>query len=414
MPTTVHWLASLTALCQQSSVRNIRIPLLLTLLSPTWIFAQTTLPRTRPGKLSEPQRQLVTALSHRAVDYIDQRAFPDAERALNRALQIDPENATCLFNLACVHAAMRKPDAALDDLRRATAAGFTDFTHIENDPVFVSVRGLQAYRDLLARKAEITHAAGQRIVAELKDFIGDKYVFDVDEKRKFVFAVRSPSLLKTLEKSIDDEADSLGDFVFSHPSDEFIRIVMATPSDFAKIETRPGVGGYYDDSARMLLVHRPGAELRHEFVHALHAADQHALGQVHPIWLSEGLATLYESPRTKTGDKSKLLPNDTWRLAEVQAAGRRGTLLPLEELVKMKRGPFTNRADLAYGQANGLLMYLYDHDMLKSFYTSYTEHYAEDPTGRAALERITGKTLKNLQPEWIEWLATRTPPSKRD
>ena len=381
---------------------------------PSWLVGRTTLPNSRPGKLSDAQRLMVTSLSHRAVDYIDQRSYRDAERTLNKALEIDPENATCLFNLACVHAAMKKPDAALEDLKRATDAGFTDFTHIETDPIFLSVRGLKGYDELVARKAEITHAAGQRIVGELKDFIGDKYVFSVDEKRKFVFAVRTASLLKSLEKSIDDEADSLGQLVFSHPSDEYVRIVMATPTDFARIETRPGVGGYYDDSARMLLVHRPGAELRHEFVHALHAADQHALGEVHPIWLSEGLATLYENPRIGNGDRSRLLPNDTWRLAEVQSAARRKTLIPLEELVKMKRTAFTNRADLAYGEAGSLLMYLHDRDMLKGFYATYTEKYEQDPTGQAAIERITGKKLKDLQDEWVEWLADRTPPARRD
>jgi len=393
-------------------VRNTWVLLLLALIFQSALCAQTTSPHTRPGKLSDDQRLQVTALSHRAVDFIDKRSFKDAERTLNKALEIDPENATCLFNLACVHAAMGKSQTALDDLRRATDAGFTDFTHIETDPIFLKMRGLKGYEELVARKAEITHAAGQRIVEELKEFIGDKYVFSVDEKRKFVFAVRSPSLLKSLEKSIDDEADSLGQLVFSHPSDEFIRIVMATPSDFARIETRPGVGGYYDDSARMLFVHRPGAELRHEFVHAIHAADQHALGEVHPIWLSEGLATLYENPRTEAGNKSRLLPNDTWRLTEVQTAARRGTLIPLEELVKMKRAAFTNRADLAYGEAGSLLMYLHEREMLKGFYIGYTEHYEQDPSGQAAIERITGKKLKDLQAEWVQWLADRTPPPR--
>ena len=159
-------------------MRNTGVLLLSALIFPCGLAAQTTLPHTRPGKLTEPQRQQVTALSHRAVDFIDQRSFKDAERTLNKALEIDPENATCLFNLACVHAAMKKPDAALEDLRRATDAGFTDFTHIESDPIFLTMRGLKGYEDLVARKAEITHAAGQRIVAELKDFVGDKYAFN--------------------------------------------------------------------------------------------------------------------------------------------------------------------------------------------------------------------------------------------
>ena len=275
-----------------------RGPLLLALsLSPQPIRPGNP-PHHPPAKLSDQQRKQLSILSRQAVDLIDKRSFKDAEKALHEALEIDSENPTCLFNLACVHAAMRRPAAALDDLRRATDAGFTDFTHIETDPIFIDVRALKGYADLVARRAEITHAAGQRIVSELREMMGDKYVFDVDEKRKFVFAARtSRSAMETLEKSLNDEAASLGDLVFSHPSDEFIRIVMATPADFARLESRPGVGGYYDDSTRMLLVHRPGPELRHEFVHALHAADQHSLGEVHPIWLSEGLATLFETPR---------------------------------------------------------------------------------------------------------------------
>jgi hypothetical protein len=347
------------------------------------------------------------------VDLIDQRRFKDAERTLNEALELDPDNVTCLFNLACVHAAMRRPKDSLEDLKRATAAGFTDFTHIETDPIFIEVRGLPGYAELAGHKSDITHAAGQRIVSDLRKRLGDKYLYDVDEKRKFVFAAHtSRTLLQSLEKLIDDEAASLGELVFAHPSDEFIRIVMATPADFAKFETRPGVGGYYDDSARMLLVHRPGAELRHEFVHALHAADQHALGEAHPIWLSEGLATLYEYPRPGPAAKTELLPSDTWRLAVVQSAAKRGASIPLEDLLKMKRDAFTARADLAYGEAGSLLMYLYEHEMLKGFYAAYTERYEQDPTGRTAIERITGKNLTDLQADWQQWMSTRIVPPR--
>jgi hypothetical protein len=381
------------------------------LFVPVWsslAAGQATLPASNGSGLTEAQRREVSALSRSAVDLIDQRQFVEAAKTLDRALQIDPENATCLFNLACVHAAMRRPDAALADLGRATAAGFTDFSHIQSDPVFIDVRELKGYAELLARKGEIVHAAGRRIIGELRDMIGDKYIFDVDEKRKFVFAAHtSRAKLETLEKAIDDEDESLEELIFSHPSDEFIRIVMATPADFARIEKRPGVGGYYDDSTRMLLVKKSGAELRHEFVHALHAADQHAMGEAHPIWLSEGLATLFETPRIGDGQKAKMYPNDTWRLGAVQAAARRGGLIPLDELLAMKRDAFTAKADLAYGEAGSVLMYLYEREMLRGFYLNYTEGYEKDPTGRVAIERISGKSLKDFQAEWVGWMMGR-------
>ena len=107
------------------------------------------------------------------------------------------------------------------------------------------------------------------------------------------------------------------------------------------------MGGHYDDATRTILVKRPGAELRHEYVHALHAADQHALGQEHPVWLSEGLATLFEQPGFTPATQptsSRMIPADTWRLARVQAAARHDTLIPLDKLLKLDRAAFTARA----------------------------------------------------------------------
>ena len=97
----------------------------------------------------------------------------------------------------------------------------------------------------------------------------------------------------------------------------------------------------------------------------------------------------------------------------MQSAARHGGLIPLDELIKLKRDAFTAKPDLAYGEAGSLLMYLYEHEMLKGFYAAYTERYEQDPTGRVALEHITGKNLKDLQADWIDWLLPRTPPPAR-
>ena len=334
---------------------------------------------------------------------------------LRQALQIVPDNTTCLYNLACVRAERGDPQEALDLLDRATDSGFTDFTRLEHDPMLEPVRGLSRYRELLSHKDQIRHRAAQQILARLKSDFGDRYVYEVDEEHKFVFAVHSDRAgLRELERMIRAEADSQWRLIFSHKPDEFIRIVVASPADFAKREHRPVVQGWYDDSTRTLLVKRIGPELRHEFTHALHAADQRALDQEHPVWLSEGLASLFENARIEPlpGGGEELIPADNWRLAAVQTAARTHELIPLAQLLKLDRTAFTARATLAYGQSASLLLYLYEHQMLKRFYDAYTGGYAQDPTGREALESVTGKPLPELQDAWTAWIRRRTAPRK--
>ena len=365
---------------------------------------------------TQASRTRVRELSRRALALIDRRDFSAAERVLREAIDLEPDNTTCLFNLACVHAAEHQPQTALDDLQRATDAGFTDFSRLENEPVFAQVRALPQYQQLVARREQITRHAAERITAELKQTFGDTYEYDVDEHRKIVLALRpGAGEIQALSQSLRVQAASEAELLFSHASDEFIRIVVATPADFAKLERRPGVQGRYDDATRTVLVKQAGAELRHEFTHALHAADQHALDQVHPVWLSEGLATLYEYPQSEVlsgGEEHRLLPADTWRLSSVQAAANHQSLIPLSSLLQMNRAAFTARADLAYGEAGSLLMYLYEHHQLPDFYHAYTAGYAKDPSGREALEKTTGMSLDDLQQAWVDWLLSRPSPPR--
>jgi hypothetical protein len=365
---------------------------------------------------TEAERDRVGELSRRAADFIERHRFVDAERTLGDALALNPNDTTCLYDLACVHAATGRADEAIADLERATKSGFTDFSLLQRNPAFAELRHLPRYARLLARKEQIVHHTAERILGELKTQFGDRYSYVVDEPDKLVFAAYTePAALDDLVKQIRLERTSQGAQIFSHPSDEFIRIIVVSAADFSRIERRSGVAGYYDDSTRTLIVKHAGPELWHEFTHAMHAADQHALDQEHPVWLSEGLATLYEyAPTENVGDirTPVLVPADTWRLANVQAAAKHNAMIPIEKLVTLDRASFTARADLAYGEAGSLLLYLYEHQLLKKFYDAYTTGYSNDSSGIVALKAVTGVDSNDLQKEWMEWFMARPVPRK--
>jgi tetratricopeptide (TPR) repeat protein len=355
-------------------------------------------------------RARASELSGRAADLIERHDLAEAEQTLLQALELVPDNTTCLYNLASVHAAMGRLDEAMDDLLRATDAGFTDFSQIENNPAFARLKTQPDFQKLLSRKDQIRQHAAQRVLASLKEQFGEDYLYQVDEPHRLIFAADLDRAgLNRMIEQLHLQQASQEEQIFSHPPDEFIRIVIASSADFAKQEHRYGVAGRYDDSTHMLLVKRPGPELRHEFTHALHAADQHALQQEHHVWLSEGLAVMYENARTES---DKMIPADTWRLARVQAMARHNGLIPIEKLVKLDRAAFTARAELAYGESGSLLLYLHEQNLLKKFYDTYTASYAADPSGLKALTEVSDSSVDELQTRWIEWLLPRPVPTR--
>lgn len=381
-------------------------------IAPLLLAVATVLavaPATAPSRPSVAERRKVNELSRHAADLIDRRRFSDAERTLQEALTVIPDNVTCLYNLATVHAVMKRPNDAVEDLERATDAGFTDFIRLEKNPAFASLYDLPRFQQLLSHQDQIRRHAFQRTLDDLKAGFGEHYLYDTDEPHQLVIAAHLDApALADLKQALAAEEASEEEQIFSHPPQEIIRVIVASPVDFAKQEQRYGVAGRYDDATRTLLVKRVGPELRHEFTHALHAADQHALDQEHPVWLSEGLATMYEYAKRDAG---QWIPADTPRLGRVQAAARHDTLIPLDKLLAMDRAAFTARADLAYGESGSLVLYLYEHHLLKRFYDVYTAGYANDPTGRDALAAATGMSLTQLQKAWLEWLLPRTPPA---
>ena len=188
-----------------------------------------------------------------------------------------------------------------------------------------------------------------------------------------------------------------------------ITVVLPTAEDYKKLELPfPDCVGFYSYAGRRLVAIDRGRTLIHEFTHALHHADMTASRQSHPIWIAEGLATLFEA---STITPSGLVPKLDMRLATLQKAIREKKTFPLKDLLSMGRKPFMQDAAVAYAQARYLMYYLYEQGRLDDFYSRYKNTFTHDPQGIAAFEAAAGNKLFIIDRDWQKWVLDKALPS---
>jgi non-specific serine/threonine protein kinase len=76
-----------------------------------------------------------------AIDYAEMGQEDDAIREANLAMALRPNEATVLYNVACVFCGLRKTDEALAALKKAWDAGFKDPVWVRQDPDLSSLHG---------------------------------------------------------------------------------------------------------------------------------------------------------------------------------------------------------------------------------------------------------------------------------
>ncbi len=158
--------------------------------------------------------------------------------------------------------------------------------------------------------------------------------------------------------------------------------------------------GHYGHTQKYIVVNYetgPGTMV-HELTHALMSEDFPEA----PIWISEGMASLYEHCRAE-GDG--LRGDDNWRLPELQAALAKGTLAPLASLLAMTPEAFRARNEtLNYAQARYFCKYLEELGILPRIYRQMRDRHAQDPTGARVLITAFGKPLDAVESAWRRWV----------
>jgi adenylate cyclase len=88
-----------------------------------------------------------------AAGLVDLGELEVAQEWVSKALQIDPNDALLLYNVACVYAQLGDYDKSLDCLERSfETSGSATFLHwMKNDPYFDPVRENQRYKEIVAR-----------------------------------------------------------------------------------------------------------------------------------------------------------------------------------------------------------------------------------------------------------------------
>jgi non-specific serine/threonine protein kinase len=88
-----------------------------------------------------------------ATDYAEMGREDDAVREANLAMVLRPNEATVLYNVACVFCYLQRPDEAMGALRKAWAAGFKDPVWVRRDPDLTILHGLPEFEKLYPESA---------------------------------------------------------------------------------------------------------------------------------------------------------------------------------------------------------------------------------------------------------------------
>ncbi len=337
------------------------------------------------------------------------------------------------YNAACCHAQLGAKDAAAGALIDAVKAGFRDFDTMESDPDLEPIKDHPTFtaileaRDRVKKGEPITLPASGTTASpdkpndpstksvevaacpqqdEWKRLHGDKnYRFESDLKRRLFYATcldEEPH--KEMRALIEREADWLSTHLFGDTPNYPTLIAVPTTKDAKTYFDDPQTTGVYEHRLRMLIARDIGESLQHEFVHLMHYGSMERVRQKHPIWIQEGLASLFENFEFQ-GDEIRFLPNTRHNLARRAVLGNGA--LSWSKLFALKPEEFMDRAQALYPQVRSIFEYVADRGKLVPFYAALVKTFPKDPTGAKAMEEIFGKPLGDIERQWKEWLKAR-------
>jgi hypothetical protein len=163
------------------------------------------------------------------------------------------------------------------------------------------------------------------------------------------------------------------------------------------------VYGFFQPSTRSMVMNAGLGlgTLTHELVHPIVETDFPGV----PLWLNEGLASLFEAP--VLGKKGEIHGAKNWRWPKLQGA----LLSPskadagIDRLFGMTDDEFRDQHEgLHYAMARYFAQWLDERGLLWDFYHAFRDGAESDPTGEKAFAKVVGKSPSEANPAWRKWV----------
>lgn len=360
-----------------------------------------------PPTQSDPPpltREQIVALHEKGVALFQAEKYDESLEVWREILGANPKDSIALYNAACTQVKLSYHDKAVALLERAVLAGFVDFDDMKRDPDLEPIREHPRYVALVNAIDEAVDRAGETMEQRARQMLDDDATVDRDERLRFVYATSlEPSSHAAMRATIDRQLDWQIEHLFDAPPNSWVLVVVPSPERADEILRSARVGGFYDHDLRRLVTREIGPSLRHELTHALHHAQMDRLGQTHPMWLQEGLASVFELYDLHDDGTMTVLPNSRMNVA-VNLAKING-LSDWTRLFKESDRRFTrNRPRAKYAETRAIFQFLASEGRLVSWYRTYLETYDEDPTGALAFEREFETPLEEVERAFRLWV----------
>jgi hypothetical protein len=355
----------------------------------------------------------------------------DARTLVDAYLQSHPRDDGVLFDAARVAARQRDLRAAAAYAIRALRAGWRDDAALDGHPDLEALRGHESWAQVMSLRnslrppgpgaspdwsAPIGPATGDDRLASaslqrwIDRFGAERYRIERDSELNVIFAsgIDSASMART-RTMLKELAPALSRSLFGTMPPDTVLVAVATHADAERFFGDPKQSGLYEHKDRSLITRDTGSSLRHEFVHLMHWGHMQRLGQRHPIWIQEGLATLFEDWRPRDDGSVEILPN--LRQPAAYEHFRAGRMPAWPELVRMSPEQFMAKPDVHYPTVRSIFSWITERGWLQRWYRAYTAMYGEDPSGLRALESVSGLPVARLESQWREWVRDMGPGS---